>query len=60
MRKYGRSNRQPKLTKQQVKEIRKLALTATLSQVEIGAKYNISPSQVSRIKRGKRWQHLFV
>lgn len=46
-----RRGRRAKLTLQQVDEIRK----AAASQKVLARRYGISPSQVSRIKRGKSW-----
>jgi DNA invertase Pin-like site-specific DNA recombinase len=44
-----------KLTEAQVREVR----VAGGLQREIAAAYGISQMQVSRIKRGVRWRHLF-
>jgi len=47
-----------KLLKHQAKKIKYLARAGEMSQSEIGKRYDVSPSVVSRIKRGERWAEI--
>jgi predicted XRE-type DNA-binding protein len=47
-----------KLTEEQVREIRKLALKGELTQKEIAEIFGITRANVSMLKRGKTWSHL--
>jgi hypothetical protein len=47
-----------KLSQKQAGEVKWLALNSDLTQTEIGAKYGIGCSQVSRIKREVKWSHI--
>lgn len=47
-----------KLLKHQAKKIKYLARAGEMSQSEIGERYDVSPSVVSRIKRGERWAEI--
>lgn len=53
-------NAAKKLVKEDVIEIKKLLLIGELNQQQIAAKYNIDPSHVSDIKRGKRWSEIVI
>jgi hypothetical protein len=46
-----------KLTGKQVKEIKELLKLGKLG-TELAKEYGVCPMQISRIKNGKRWQHL--
>jgi hypothetical protein len=50
-------NGQTKLTHAQVKCIRKLLATRTLTQRAIAAQFGVSPSSITFIKQGKHWAH---
>lgn len=51
---YGDKGSRSKLTEIQAKSI----LSDARTNLEIAKDYGVSPSQVSRIKSGKRWPHL--
>jgi len=51
---YGENSKNSKLTEAQVREIR----NSSLSNRELGLKFNIHKDYVSLIKNRKRWQHL--
>ena len=50
----GETNKNAKLTEQQVVEIKKLDLT----NKAIGQIYNMSTEQIRRIRKGLRWKHI--
>ncbi len=56
----GSENAATKLDIEKVEEIKKLLLISDLTQTDIAKRYNIDPSHVSDIKRGKRWGKVIV
>lgn len=50
----GEHNHQAKLTEAQVREI----LTSSDTGVALAARFGVSPSTISLIRRGKKWRHL--
>jgi predicted DNA-binding protein YlxM (UPF0122 family) len=48
-----------KLTEDQARQIRKLALIGAYSQREIGEMFGVSKTAVGWIKRGRNWRHLW-
>ncbi len=55
---YGERNGMAKLKDKDVLEIRKLLAQTSLTQVQIGKKFNISQRTVSHIKVGDLWKHV--
>lgn len=57
---YAKGEKLPhtKLTERQIAEIRALAATKTLTQKEIGARYDIKQNTVSMIVNRKNWKEL--
>lgn len=53
-------NAAKKLTKNDVIEIKTLLLNSTLTQKEIALRFNVDPSHISDIKRGKRWPEIVI
>jgi hypothetical protein len=53
-----KNNTKPKLTPQQVREIRSLKTSNSLTQKEIARQYNVSPMTVSRIVNHVLWRNL--
>ena len=53
-------NAATKLTESDVIQIKKLLVTSKLTQKEIAKIYNVDPSHISDIKRGKRWAEITV
>lgn len=54
----GIRNRQAKLTDDAVREIRLLLVEGNLSQTEIGKRFGVSQTVVSKIAMGKIWDHV--
>lgn len=54
----GVTNGHSRLTEEAVDEIRRLALLASIPQTEIGARFGVSQSAVSRILNANRWVHI--
>jgi len=57
MAKKGRTKIKPKLTYEQVEEIRKL-LAEGIKMNKISKKYNVSATAIWEIKHGKSWKHV--
>ena len=55
---YGERQGSHKLTEKEVLDIHRL-LKLGVKQTEIAAMFGIQQMQVSRIKRGERWKHIF-
>lgn len=56
--KIGVNHNRAKLNEAKAKKIKKLALESNLSSTQIGKMFDISPSQVRKIKQGTAWSHL--
>ena len=56
----GNENTANKLDVDSVREIKILLITSPLNQSEIARLYNVDPSHISDIKRGKRWAKVSV
>lgn len=54
----GEAHPSCKLTKSQIQEIKRLLNKNSVSQGIIGKMYDISQSQISRIKNNQSWRHL--
>jgi len=54
----GEAHGQSKLTRRQVKEIRRLYATGEYTQTELGEMFEVSDTTISRIVRRKTWKHL--
>lgn len=54
----GEAHRRSKLTKEEVLAIREEAAHGTMTQLELGQVYGVSPNHVSDIVRRKSWRHL--
>jgi len=54
----GSKNGMSKLTRQDVKEIRKLYKSKKLNQYQLAEKFNIDQSNISCIVRRKTWKHI--
>jgi len=54
----GENNPKSILTEKDVVEIRKLSNEGILTQKEIGEKFGVDNTTISRIKTGKRWSHV--
>ena len=55
---YGERQGGSKLTEAEVVDIHRL-LKLGVKQIKIAQMFNIGPMQISRIKRGTRWAHVF-
>lgn len=51
-------NGRAKLTDADVQEIRRQYATGTISQVELGRRYNVAQGHISEIVLGKQWTHV--
>ncbi|MCF0148825.1 MAG: hypothetical protein HUJ77_10575 [Clostridium sp.] len=58
--KKGEKHNRVKLTEEEAKEIKYLATSTGMTSVEIGEIFNISDSQVRKIKVGIAWSHIKV
>jgi hypothetical protein len=56
---FGENNGQAKLTEDQVRQIRKLALAGTFTLKEIGEMFGVANTNVWWIKHGLSWKHLW-
>jgi hypothetical protein len=56
---FGENNGQAKLTEDQVRQIRKLALGGAFTLKEIGEMFNVANTNVWWIKHGLSWRHLW-
>jgi len=56
----GNKRTATKLAENDVVEIKTLLITSKLNQKEIAAIYDVDPSHISDIKRGKRWADVTV
>lgn len=54
----GVGNGRAKLTDADVQEIRRQYATGTISQVELGRRYNVAQGHISEIVLGKQWTHV--
>jgi hypothetical protein len=56
----GRENSQSKLTKHEVKEIKRLLEGSDKTHKEIGDAYGVSDAAITLISQGKTWSHIEV
>ena len=56
---FGENNGQAKLTEDQARQIRKLALRGAFTLKEIGEMFNVTNTNVWWIKHGRTWRHLW-
>lgn len=55
---YGEDCRSTKLTKEQVMEIRGLALSGAISQGELGERFGVCQTTIYAVVSGRTWKHL--
>lgn len=58
--KIGEKHNRAKLTEEEAKEIKNMAIYSGMTSIQIATMFNISPQQVRKIKLGLAWSHIVV